>query len=271
MLSTKEVMAKYVGLGENKVKNSIGKTILLAIIAGFFIALAGVGANTAIATIENPSIAKLVSAAVFPAGLSMVSCAGCELFTGDSLIVISLLDKRIKFVNMIKCWLCVYLGNLIGSVFVAALVNASRQLSLFDNKLAVMTISIAVKKTSLTFAQGVLLGIGCNFLVCIAVLIALAANSSADKIAGVFFPILLFVVSGFEHSVANMYYIPAGLIAKSNPVYLQMAVERGIEVSNLTISAFLFKNLFPVTIGNLIGGMLVGAMYWYIYLREDKK
>lgn len=116
-----------------------------------------------------------------------------------------------------------------------------------------------------------LLGIGCNFLVCIAVLIALAANSTADKIAGVFFPILLFVVSGFEHSVANMYYIPAGLIAKSNPVYLQMAVERGIEVSNLTISAFLFKNLFPVTIGNLIGGMLVGAMYWYIYLREDKK
>ena len=176
MLSTKEVMAKYVGLGENKVKNSIGKTILLAVIAGFFIALAGVGANTAIATIKNPSIAKLVSAAVFPAGLSMVSCAGCELFTGDSLIVISLLDKRIKFVNMIKCWLCVYLGNLIGSVFVAA-----------------------------------------------------------------------------------------------NPVYLQMAVERGIEVSNLTISAFLFKNLFPVTIGNLIGGMLVGAMYWYIYLREDKK
>lgn len=270
MLSTKEVMEKYVSLGENKVNTPFLKTLLLAVIAGFFIALAGVGANAAIATIENPSIAKLISAVVFPAGLSMVSCAGCELFTGDSLIVISLLDKKIKFSSMLKCWIIVYIGNLIGSVLIALLASASKQLSLYDSKLAVMTISIAVKKTSLSFSQGLFLGIGCNFLVCIAVLIALSANSTADKIAGVFFPILLFVVSGFEHSVANMYYIPAGIIAKMNPEYLRLAVEKGIEVDRLNISSFLLKNLLPVTIGNLIGGTLVGLLYWYIYLRKVK-
>jgi len=271
MLSAKEVAEQYIELGEKKSGYPLYKMIGLAILAGIFIALASVASNTVSATVESGSIAKLLAGLVFPGGLIMVLCCGTELFTGDCLLVISLLKKKISLFRMLRCWFFVYIGNLIGSVIIAGLINMSGQLSFFNNELALTTIKVAVKKVSYTFSQGLAMGILCNILVCTAVIMAFSGKTLSDKVLGTFFPILLFILSGFEHCVANMYYIPAGLIAKSNPVYLQMAVERGIEVSNLTISAFLFKNLFPVTIGNLIGGMLVGAMYWYIYLREDKK
>ena len=148
----------------------------------------------------------------------------------------------------------------------------SHQVSLFNNGMAVSVISTAAGKCSLPFGDALIKGILCNFLVCIAVWISFAAKDAAGKIAGLFFPIMIFVLSGFEHSIANMYYIAAGLFAKNIPVYAQAAAEAGIDTGSLTWGNFLVVNLLPVTIGNIIGGAVcVGSAYWFIYLKKTEK
>lgn len=201
----------------------------------------------------------------------MVLLAGSELFTGNCLMTIPLLEKEIKFSGMIKNWVFVYIGNFIGAMIIAAIVIFGHQASLFSNGMAVSILSTAVSKCTMSFGDALLKGIACNFLVCIAVWIAFAAKDVAGKIIGLFFPIMLFVLCGFEHSVANMYFISAGLFAKSNTAYLQAAADAGIDVNALTWGNFLGKNLLPVTIGNIIGGAIcVGCVYWFVYVRKNK-
>lgn len=266
MNSPKEIAQNYVQIGIGKVNLPISKMLMLGILAGMFIALAGVGATVASVTINNAAIAKLVSALVFPAGLTMVLLAGSELFTGNSLLIIPLMQKEITVGQMLKNWVFVYIGNFIGSVIVALLVVYGHTYSLFGNAVAASVINTAVAKVSLTFGDAILRAILCNFLVCIAVWISFAAKDVVGKIAGLFFPILLFVVSGFEHSIANMYYIAAGIFASSNPAY--MAAAGAGDFSNLTWGGMFLNNLIPVTLGNLIGGVcLVGLGYWFIYLK----
>ncbi len=270
MFSPKEVAEKYVGIGIIKAKLRTSKMFLLGIMAGLFIALAAVVSNTASSVITNASAARVVSGAVFPVGLLMVLLAGSELFTGNCLMIIPVLEKKLKIREMLKNWIVVYVGNFVGAVIVALIVYYSGQLDLFGGALAVTTIKAAATKCSLTFGKAVLLGIMCNFLVCIAVWISFAADDVAGKIAGLFMPIFAFVVSGFEHSIANMYYIPAGLLAASNSDYYAAASETVTNIANLSVGNFFLNNLIPVTIGNIIGGMiLVGCSYWFIYLKKD--
>ena len=267
MNSPAEVAKNYIGIGRGKVSLPVSKMFLLGLMAGMFIALAGVGASTASCTVNSASLAKLISGLVFPAGLAMVLLAGSELFTGNCLLVIPLLEREITLPAMLKSWVVVWLGNLAGSLIVSAVCVYGGQLSLFGGALAAAELSTAAAKCSLGFGSAFLKGVGCNFLVCIAVWISFAAKDVAGKIAGVFFPILLFVVSGFEHSVANMYYISVGLLAKGNAACLAAAA--GTDLSALTWGNFFTANLIPVTLGNLVGGCAVGLVYWYCYLRQN--
>ena len=274
MYKPKEIAQNYVATGVAKAKMPVSKMLVLSILAGMFIALAGVGATIASATIASPSLAKLIGAAVFPVGLAMVLLAGSELFTGNNLIIIPVLQKEVTLRAMFRNWCFVYIGNFIGSILVAALTVYSGTFSVFGNAAAVSVINTAVAKVSLSFSDALLRGILCNFLVCVAVWISFAAKDVVGKVAGLFLPIMLFVLCGYEHSVANMYFIPAGLFASGNITYLA-AYTSGAgagHISELTWGTMFIRNLIPSTIGNIIGGtVLVGMAYWFTYLREMKE
>lgn len=270
MYSPSEVAMNYIATGKKKVNTPIEKLFVLGILAGLFIAAAAVGLNTATATIVSPSVAKIISSCIFPAGLAMVLVSGSELFTGNTLLIIPLLQKEVKISGVLRNWVIVYAGNFVGSVLFSIICVYGHQISLFDNQVAVVTIATAAGKTSLSFIDALMKGIGCNFLVCIAVWISYSSKDVAGKIIGLFFPIMLFIVSGFEHSVANMYYITAGLFAKGNDVYAAAATQAGIDMTNLTWGNLFIKNLIPVTLGNIIGGsILVGVFYWFVYLYKN--
>ena len=197
MHSPKENAEYYLSVGETKANLPAVKAFLLAILAGMFIALASVTSTIASATIQNSSVAKLVSGLVFPGGLAMVLIAGSELFTGNTLLVMPLLAKRIKAGQMLKNWVCVYIGNFVGSLIIALLVVNGGVISAFSNQAAVSTITIAVGKVTLSGTAALFKGILCNFLVCIAVWMAYMAKDIPGKIIGLFFPIMFFVTAGF--------------------------------------------------------------------------
>ena len=278
-LSPAEIAEATIIGGVKKTLLSPLKMIILGILAGVFIAFASQGSNFAAYNLwADPTtygLGKALAGALFGTGLMLVMIAGAELFTGNNLILVAVLDKKAKVSGMLKNWLFVYIGNFLGSLLIAFLIVKSGQLNAGGALLGATTIKIASAKVSLTFSQGLILGILCNWLVCLAVWMATGAKTMVGKIAAIFFPIWLFIASGFEHSVANMYYIPAGIIAKGNPVYVQAAIDAGLTTSKLDAlnwGTFLTKNLIPVTIGNIIGGaLLVGMVYWFLYLKKSKK
>ena len=272
MNSPKEVAHNYIALGVTKTKLPVSKMLALGIMAGMFIALAGVGSTIASVTIASPSLSRLIGAAVFPVGLAMVLLAGSELFTGNNLIIIPVMQKEVTLSAMFKNWIFVYIGNFIGGIIIAALTVYGGTFSLFGNAAAVSVINTAVYKVNLTFMEVLLRGILCNFLVCVAVWMAFAAKDVVGKIAGLFLPIMLFVLCGFEHSIANMYFIPSGLFASRNFDYLTAYISSGTgQIGSLTWGSMIVRNLIPSTIGNIIGGTgIVGIGYWFIYLREAK-
>ena len=271
MNTPQEVAASFVQSGKNKAQLPIEKMLILGLLAGMYIALGALASNTVSCTIENPSLARLVSACVFPAGLVMVLLAGSELFTSNCLMVISLFQREIRLSSMARNWLFVYLGNFLGSLFLVLLAYAGGQWNLFNEALALTTIQVAASKVAHSFGSAFFLGVGCNFLVCIAIWISAAAKDVVGKVSGLYLPIFIFVLAGFEHSVANMYYIPAGIIAAGNSTYAAAALAFGVDLSLLTWENFLLHNLLPVTLGNLVGGsLLVGLPYWYCYLHTKK-
>ena len=270
MNSPKEIANNYIAIGKGKVNTPVAKMFVLGILAGIFIAFGGVASTAAAVSIPLASVGKFLGACIFPGGLTMVLLAGSELFAGNCLLVIPLCKKEITLGGMLKNWVVVYLGNMVGGIGVAAICVFSHQAGLFNNGLAASMISTAAGKVSLSFGDAFLRGIACNFLVCIAVWISFAAKQVSSKIIGLFFPIMMFVLCGFEHSVANMYYIAAGIFAKGNAAYLEAATAAGADVSGLTWGAMFTKNLLPVTLGNIIGGaVLVGLAYWFVYLKDD--
>lgn len=267
--SPAEIAENYIMAGKRKVNTPIPKMFLLAVLAGIFIAMGGAGATAAAVSVPMASVGKLMGACIFPGGLTMVLLAGSELFTGNCLLTIPLLEREITAAGMVKNWVVVYLGNFAGSLLAAAGMVFSHQISLFNNGMAVSVISTAASKCVLPFGDALIKGILCNFLVCIAVWISFAAKDVAEKIAGLFFPIMIFVLSGFEHSVANMYYITAGLLAKKIPAYAEAAAGAGVDMDVITWGNFLGVNLLPVTLGNIIGGAVcVGCVYWYLYSKK---
>lgn len=260
MHSPLEIARNFVEIGFHKVKLSAWKMIILGIFAGCFIGFAGVAATTAAATVDNASVGRLLSACVFPAGMAMVLVAGSELFTGNNLIIISVLQKIVKPLEMLKNWLFVFIGNFIGASFVAFMVVYGHTPDLFGGNLAVKMVASAKLRVDQTFTEAFIRGVLCNILVCIAVWAAFAAKKVSGKLLMSFWPVMIFVLCGFEHSIADIYFCVAGLLA---------AAEYGIQADGLTFVSFLLKNLLPVTLGNILGGAgIVGAGYWLVYLRH---
>lgn len=235
----------YCAAAEKRVTQSLPRLLLLGALAGVFIAFAGVAAS-----IGGALGGKLASAAIFPIGLTMVLLAGSELFTGNCLFLMPLLRRNITAGHMLRNWVAVYLGNLLGSVAVAFLVV---QCGALDG-IAEAAVAAAVTKAALPFGVALLRGVLCNFLVCLAVWMAFCAQSAGGKVVSLFGPIFLFVLCGFEHSVANMYYIPAGIFLAENG-----------EVTWLS----LWQNLLPVTLGNMVGGCGLGGILYLLYGRKN--
>ncbi len=254
-------------------KLSGGNLFGKAILAGMMIAMGAAISSVAAHSISNVGLARLAAAVVFPVGLMMVVLLGAELFTGDCLAAMSVMDKKQKVRDVVRLLVLVYLGNFVGAVATAFLIYGSGQLDYSSGLLGAYTIKVAVGKVNLSFLQCIVSGILCNILVCAAVLMAGCAKDVTGKLLACFFVIMLFVTGGFEHCVANMYYITAGIIAAHNPQYIDMAqnaydftVE---QLETLNIVNYLFGNLLPVTIGNIVGGIAcVGAPL--LYLNSDK-
>ncbi len=239
-----QAAADYCAAAEKRTAQSLPRMLLLGALAGVFIAFAGVAAS-----IGGALGGKLASATIFPIGLTMVLLAGSELFTGNCLFLMPLLRRNITAGHMLRNWVAVYLGNLLGSVAVAFLVV---QCGALDG-IAEAAVA-AVTKAALPFGVALLRGVLCNFLVCLAVWMAFCAQSAGGKVVSLFGPIFLFVLCGFEHSVANMYYIPAGIFLAENG-----------EVTWLS----LWQNLLPVTLGNMVGGCGLGGILYLLYGRKN--
>lgn len=268
-LSPAEITTEFVQVGCKKVALRPCQTTVLAILAGAFIAFAAEGSNAAIHTITSVGLAKALAGALFATGLMLVVVAGGELFTGNCLIAISCADGKNPWRKLLANWALVYLGNFIGSLAIAVFIFYSGQFSFSNGLLGGFTIKTAVYKTGLSFGNAFFMGLLCNWLVCLAVWMAMGAQDIAGKLLAIFFPIWLFITSGFEHCVANMYYIPAGLLAKTDPAWVRAAEGLGVsaeKLANLTWVTLFTKNLIPVTLGNIVGGCLfVGLAYWITY------
>ena len=243
--------------GKAKTEMPVWKVLLLGIFAGMFIAFGASSSSLAIHAIENPGVAKLIAGLIFPVGLMMLM--------GN-------LHKKYNALSMIRVLVLVYLSNLVGSVIIAALVYFSGQLDMSAGLLGAFTIKVAYGKAALPFSRALFSGILCNILVCVAVLMAGAAKDIAGKVFAILFPIMAFVIGGYEHCVANMFYIPAGILASLNPAYVAKAEEAyGITAEQIATLTPLHSlaNFIPVTLGNMLGGMIfVGLPLYLIYKKN---
>lgn len=260
-ISSASILAGCIASGRKKASLPAGKAFTLAVLAGMWIAMAGAASSTAAYGIADPGLARFVMGLVFPFGLGMVLVLGSELITGNCLMPVALAEKQITLSAMLKNWVIVYLGNWLGTLLIAAGCACFGQIGQGNGALAVYTIRVAVSKCQLPFGNAVVLGILCNVLVCAGVLMAAASPNASGKIVGAYLPIMLFVICGFEHLVANLYYCQAGLLAMMNPTYASLVQHAGISVASLTWGNFLINNLLPVTIGNCIGGCGVGLLF----------
>ncbi|MBZ9633247.1 formate/nitrite transporter family protein [Clostridium sp. FP1] len=265
MLSTKEVCNYVESLGIRKANNKFIQTLILGILAGAFIAIGGFSAAMASHSIENVGVAKLVSGIIFPVGLMLVIICGAELFTGNCLLTVAYAQKKITLKKMLKNWTIVYFANFIGAFIIVVLIYYSGLLSTSGGKFGGYVIKVAAYKCGLTFIQAFTSGILCNFVVSLAVWGSYAAKDVVSKVFISFFPIMAFVIAGFEHSVANMYYLLLGLFAKVNPAYVELSHQSAEKVANINF-VHIAQNLIPTTLGNIVGGgFFVGLAYWLIF------
>ncbi len=247
-------------------------TFTLAMMAGLFI---GLGAAFFTYVIHDSTLSdgmtKLIGGFVFSLGLILVIITGAELFTGNNLIVMAYVSRKITFGQLLHNWGIVFVGNLVGSMIVVFLIFLSGQWTAGGGSVGVKALMIANGKVNLTFLEAVSRGILCNILVCLAVYLCFSGRSVTDKILAILFPITAFVALGFEHSIANMYFIPAGLLLEQNHQVLATAKEilgGAPNLNNLSIYGFIMNNLLPVTFGNIIGGTIfVGIVHWFLFLR----
>jgi formate/nitrite transporter len=258
--SPKDTVTAVEGIGVAKAGLSSNSLLTLGFLAGAFIAFGAllavvVGGGIPGIKEANPGLQKFIFGAVFPVGLMFVVIAGAELFTGNTACLIpAVLAKKAKWSSLLKNWCLSYVGNFLGSLFVAFFLAYATHLLLKD-PWASTIIGIAEGKVTQGFVPLFFKGIGCNWLVCLAVWLAVSSDDITGKILGIWWPIMAFVALGFEHSVANMFFIPAGMFYGAN----------------VTVSQLLFTNLLPVTLGNIVGGaFFVGTIYWYLYGTREK-
>lgn len=269
-----EVISATLEGGKRKSQLPIGKMILLGIMAGAFIALGGATSSTAVHNLANVGVSRVLAGCIFPVGLMMIVFVGGELFTGDCLMVMDVMCGKVSWRRCLRSLCIVYLSNLLGALLIDVLLFYSGNLEYSEGLLGAYTIKVALGKVSIAPLRGLCSGILCNILVCIAVLMAGAASDIAGKVWAIFFPILAFVVGGFEHCVANMFYIPSGILAASNPAYAAKAQEvYGITAEQLQQLTALnsLHNFIPVTVGNIIGGMLFVGIPCYLIQRASSR
>lgn len=281
-LAPAELSTALIGVGEKKASLSIGKMIGLGILAGVFIGLAAhlatvvatgwtIGGEAALFGLK-----KFFIGAVFSVGLMMVIIPGSELFTGNNLMTVALCEKKISFGKLLRNWITVFTANLVGSIILALIIAWGS--GLLAGNVGGTAICIAYDKVAVV-SGGInhnvaffFRAIGCNFLVCITVMMAIAAQDIAGKVLAIFFPIMAFVTSGFEHVVANMYFIPAGIIAKQFPEAVAASGLPADALAKLNWGTFFSQNLITVTLGNIVGGAIfVGVLYWALFVRSSQK
>lgn len=269
-----EMAVKAETVGVKKAHMGWRNTFALAVLAGAFIALGAIFATTATAGLAGQTpygLTRLVGGLTFCLGLILVVVAGAELFTGNNLIVMAWADRQLSLGRVLRNWGIVYAGNFVGSIATAVVMLISKQYTFGGGAIGLNALTIANAKCGLGFVQAIALGIMCNALVCLAVWLCFSARTTTDKILSILFPIAAFVAAGFEHSVANMYFIPIGLLIKATaaPEFWTAIGKTAADYANLTWANFFIANLLPVTIGNIIGGaVMVGLVYWFIYIRK---
>jgi len=268
-----EMAEKAEQVGVRKAAMDAVSTFALAILAGAFIALGGIFANVVLASggALPYGVARLLTGVVFSLGLILVVVGGAELFTGNNLIVMAWASRKIGAGLLLRNWAIVYLGNFVGAVGTAALVFLSGHYLFGGGAVGKAALASAEAKAGVGFGQAVVLGVLANALVCLAVWLTYSCRTTTDKVLVIVPPIAAFVACGFEHSVANMYTLPVGLFIKAGaPDSFWSTIGEGpAAYPGLTWEAFLVNNLLPVTLGNILGGSgLVGAVYWFVYLRK---
>ncbi len=274
-------------LGVRKAEMPAFTMFMLSLLAGAFISLGAIFATTVAAgsmpiTAADGTIAfstslpygvtRLLSGLVFSLGLILVVVGGAELFTGNNLIVMAWASGKVTGRALLRNWIIVYTGNFVASIATAALMFFTKQHTFGSDAVGITALRIGVAKCELGFVQAIALGVLCNALVCLAVWLTYSARTTVDKIVAIIFPITAFVAAGFEHSVANMYFIPYALLIKGfDPQFVAKVTDKVPRLEVLTWKAFFINNLIPVTIGNVIGGaVLVAAVYWVVFLHEKK-
>ncbi|GAB4426006.1 MAG: formate transporter FocA [Anaerolineae bacterium] len=269
-----EMAAKAEDIGVKKARMSWQNLFILAVLAGAFIALGAIFATTVTAGAADKlafGVTRLLGGLAFCLGLILVVVAGAELFTGNNLIIMAWADGRVSSVLLWRNWAIVYGGNFVGAIATAWLMFYTRQYTFGGGAIGLNILNIANSKVNLDFAQAIALGIMCNALVCLAVWLCYSARTTTDKILSIIFPITAFVAAGFEHSVANMYFIPIGLLVKAGAPasFWETIGKHAADYPQLTWGNFFVANLLPVTIGNIIGGaVMVGLVYWFVYIRK---
>jgi formate transporter len=274
-------------LGVKKAALPLMNMFVLAILAGAFIGIGAIFATTVGAggmTVKDAAgaaafttglpygVTRLLMGVVFATGLILVVVGGAELFTGNNLIMMAFASGKVTLLGLLTNWVVVYVGNFVGSIATAYIVYLGKQYTFGSGAVGLTALNIGELKTSLEFVQAVALGVMCNALVCMAVWLCYSARSTTDKILAIIPPIACFVAAGFEHSIANMYFIPLALFVKNSgdTKFFEAIAKTPEAFPHLTWSNFFVKNLLPVTIGNIIGGaVMVGLVYWFVYLRKS--
>ncbi|MEW6624326.1 MAG: formate/nitrite transporter family protein [Bacillota bacterium] len=271
--SPKEMAKRVETIGVAKATNSFTKLFILSWLAGAFIAL---GAQFYAFIVHDSTLflglTQLLGGLGFTLGLILVIVGGAELFTGNTLIVMAYVQNKITLFQMLRNWLIVFIGNFGGALAVVLFVFLSQQPHINNELVGTKTILIANTKVNYSFLEAFIRGILCNILVALAVWLSFGARGVADKIIAILLPITAFVASGFEHSIANMYFVPMGILLLNKNIGLPQAeliIGSSITNESLNWTSFLLNNLIPVTIGNVVGGVFfVGLIYWFVYLNE---
>lgn len=277
-LMPRDVAFKAENAGVIKANLDFGSTLMLSLLAGAFIGFGAVFSTTVMTgngldgAIKLPfGLIRLLGGSVFCLGLILVTIAGAEMFTGNVLLIMAAASRKISARRLLRNWGIVFLGNFIGATATAYLIYRTGQYTLMDGQVGLTALKIAEAKCQLDFSHALLRAIFCNVLVCLAIWLSFSGRTAIDKVALILFPITAFVTSGFEHSVANMYFISFALFIKGggDPGFWTSLAISPESFAHLTWGQFLFGNLLPVTLGNTIGGLAVGLMYWAIYCRSN--
>ena len=279
-----KIAENFIGGGKAKGSLTILKMLILGILAGAYIGFGAELSTMVLTGTQNTmglGMSKLFAGAVFSVGLMLVVIGGAELFTGNNLMTIGLAAGEVKWTGLVKNWVVVYIANFIGSLILVYIMYKSNlwktgfvagQCPLEGGACANTALAIAIGKVNLGWGEAFYRGIGCNWLVCLAVWLAAAADDISGKVWAIFFPIMAFVASGFEHCVANMYFVPMGIALKADPALAEYVGTLGAKTDALTWAGFLNNNLVPVTIGNIVGGAIfVGIVYFLAYVKKSEK